>query len=623
MEINGANLSCYKPIRPITFERIHCNADEFMFGLQSGALRESNALKYAGADMTFHELDVRIDRIARALYDYGIRPGDYVSTAMPNLPESVAYIYACWRIGAIANLIDPRTNSEGILERVRMVNSRLFVTVFNVCEDKMDGILDELPQTILVSPADSLKGKKSALPALGLSLAMNVMKKKFIKSHKAQFDSGKYMWHSDFIKKYHVWYDHRAGYEANRPAVVVYTSGTSADGLMKGAVMTHEALNAAPVGIFYSNGTESYAPGDSFGGFIPFFTAYGITAGMHTSLCGGLALILVPMFDTTKFAGMLLNPWRKPNAFLGVPRFHEQLADHPRLQKKSGKLSFIKTAVSGGDKISTASLERVNRIYMRNGAQGGLRVGYGSTELGGSISVMPAYDPETTDFPWRTEGNVGYIQPQCRAVVIDPETGEPLPIGEVGELCVHSYCQMEEYFGLPKETEEITWIAPDGTKFYRMGDKGRLDESGIFYFLDRYKRSLMRPDGHTVHPAPIENVIMRHEAVEKCAVAGLAKDDGAAGTITCAFVVLREGFGGTAEAERGLILEMDRLTARHLPDRDRAMAYKIVPELPYTAMSKINFRALEKDTFDPAAFVITDFTFFPDMEGKVFVKTIG
>ena len=623
MEINGAKLSCYNPPRPLTFERSHCNADEFLFGLHSGAGREATATKFAGVTETYHELDKRIDKIARALHAYGIEPGDHVSMAMPNLPESVAYIYACWRIGAVANLIDPRTNSEGILERVKMTNSKLFVTVFNVCEPKMDDILDELPQAILVSPADSLKGNQGAIPALGLSLAMKIMKKKFIKSHQTQLNSGKYIWHVDFIKKYHATYDIRAAYRPNMPAVVVYTSGTSADGLIKGAVMTHEALNAAPIGFYFSNSEESYEPGDTFGGFIPFFTAYGATAGMHTSLCGGLVLILVPLFDTTKFAKMLLNPWRKPNTFLGVPRFHEQLADHPKLQKKSKKLGFIKNAVSGGDKISMASLERVNAVYMRNGAQSGLRIGYGSTELGGSISVMPAYDPAVTGFPWREEGNVGYILPQCRAVVIDPEHGEQLPIGEVGELCMHSLCQMEEYYGMPKETAEITWIHPDGTKFYRMGDKGRLDESGIFYFIDRYKRSLMRPDGHTVHPAPIENVIMQHQAVDKCAVAGLAKADGSAGTITCAFVILREGFGGNEEAERKLILEMDQLTIKKLPERDRAMAFRIVKELPYNNMSKVNFRELEKEVFDPAAFVITDFTFFPDMEGKIFVKTMG
>ena len=610
--IDGANLSCYNLEGGRPFAGIDCSADEFMFGLHHGRQRDDIAIDFIGVQTSYHQLDAEVERAARALTAYGIRQGDYVTFLMPNLLETVVYIYACWRIGAVTNMVDPRANTEGILERAERTNSKLIVTVFNVCEEKIDPILDRFSakNVILVNPSDSMKGCLKPKP-LAASLILARHKRAFARGHDIGAGS-KYIWNTDFLREYQTdAFNIRADYSPDLVAAIVYTSGTSADGVIKGAVVTHRALNAATMGLSYSVRPEDRRRQDTFGGFIPFFACYGLINGMHAGLCGGLRVILVPLFDPTKFADMLLKI--KPNSFLGVPRFHEQLADHPKLQKKNNKLAFIKNPISGGDKISLASIERINKTFARSGSKAGLRVGYGSSELGACVAVMPAYDPETSDFPWRAEGNVGYIMPQCKAMVINPDTGEPLPFGQSGELAMHSLSQMGGYFGLPKETEEITYIAEDGTKYYRMGDKGHLDEKGCFYFVDRYKRSLMRPDGRTVHPAPIENVIMKHKAVEKCAVAGLRLGENKAGAITSAFVVLREGYGDTPEKEREILADIDKLSLQHLPEADRAFAYRTVKELPYTLMGKVNFRELEKEIFNPAHFFLTDYAFFPEL----------
>ena len=591
--------------------RIDKTADDFLFGLIHGKHRQEYAAEFMGARITYDQLDAQVERVARSLFGFGLRQGDYVSISLPNLKESIVYSYACWRIGVITNLIDPRTHGQGILERAKCTNSKLLVTVMDICDPKIDEILEELPvaHVIVVSPSDSLKGSLKPLPLLG-RFAYSIKEKKFAKGRMET--GGKYIWHTDFVKSHTTFLeDIRAIYSPDLVAAVPYTSGTSADGLIKGAVITHRAFNAALCAFRCSVRPEEYQRGYTFGGFIPFFSAYGAICGMHAALCGGLELLLVPLFDQTKFAELLLR--LKPNIFLGVPRFHEQLAEHPKFRNQNKRLSFIKIAISGGDAISPASLERVNDTFARSGYQGGLRVGYGSTELGGSIAVMPWYDPKSDDFPWRAGGCVGRVMPHCKAIVIDPDTGKELPLGQEGELCVHSLSQMEHYLGLPGETEEITFIGPDGTKFYRMGDKGRLDENGIFYFVDRYKRSVMRPDGHTVHPTPIENAIMRHAAVELCAVVGLRFGKERAGTIPSAFVVLREGTCRTPEEEQAVLREIDTLCLKQLPERDRAIAYKTVKELPFTPMGKIHFRELEKEPFDPGQFLLTDYAFFPEL----------
>jgi len=592
------------------FDCIHRTADSYLLGMHFGKQWNDTALNFMGVRTTYLQLEEEIEMAARSLFAYGIRQGDYVTFVMPNLKDTVVYIYACWRIGAVTNMVDPRTNSEGILERANRTDSKLVITVVNVCEDTTDPILDKLKaeHVVVVSPLDSLPPLLQRLGALKYGKEWKL--KEFAEKHDIGGKS-KYIWNRDFLRKYTYHEDTRADFVPHMLAAVVYTSGTASDGVIKGAAMSHEAINAVACATYYAARPEDRVRQDTFGGFIPFFAAYGLMNGLHTCLCGGQEILLVPVFDHNKFADMLLK--LKPNSFLGVPRFHEQLADHPKLRRKNNKLAFIKNPVAGGDRISPASMERVNAAYARSGSKTGLRVGYGSTELGGSIAVMPSYDPAGSDFSaWREEGCVGYLLPVCKAVVIDPDTGGILPFGTDGELCVSSLAQMEYYWGNPKATQEITFIGPDGTKYYRMGDKGHLDESGCFYFVDRYKRSLMRPDGFTVHPAPMENVISGHGAVELCAVAGLARRENTAGTIPTAFVVLREGYDAP-EKQREVLLEIDRLCLQKLPTYYRPLAYRAVKELPYTLMGKIDFRELEKEAFDPANFLLADYEFFPDL----------
>ena len=582
--------------------RIDRSADEYLFGMLHGDLRTGYATRFMGIRTTYEELDTEIERVARALFAFGLRQGDTISISLPNVKESILYIYACWRIGVTANLIDPRTNGQGILERVRTTNSKLLVIIMDVCDPKIDEVLNELPveHVIIVSPKDSLKVGFKLIPTLGV-LAYTIKGKKFAEGRMDQ--NGKYIWHADFIENnYTDLEDIRAVYSPDLIAAITYTSGTASDGdgKIKGAALTHRAFNSALCAFRCVVDPIEYQPGDTFGGFVPFFSAYGAVCGMHASLCGALEVILVPIFDQEKFAKFLLKI--KPNIFLSVPRFLEQLSDYPKLKKKNNLLSFIHIAIAGGDKISGASMERVNETLKRGGCDCGVRVGYGSTELGGSIAVMPRYNPETSKYPWQADGNVGTVMPHCKAMVIDPDTGKELPIGEVGELCVNSVSQMEYYVGRPDATEEITIYGADGTKYYKMGDKGRLDENGIFYFVDRYKRSIMRLDGHTVHPSPIENVIMMHDAVEICAVAGLSKGNDSSGTIASAFVVLRK----SEIPQEQILKEIDTICLKHLPERDRAVAYKVVAELPYTPMGKIHFRELSKEIFKPEEFFIVD-----------------
>lgn len=199
--------------------------------------------------------------------------------------------------------------------------------------------------------------------------------------------------------------------------------------------------------------------------------------------------------------------------------------------------------------------------------------------------------------------SVGRILPGVIGMVIDPETEEELPYEQDGELCFYSPTMMREYLHCEEETQQIT-LYKNGVKFFRTGDKGHIASDGTVYIVDRYKRAMMRPDGHTVHATVIENVIIQHEAVQGCAVAGIVLDDNE-GVIPTAFIIIKDIYEKNKAIE-----EIDQLCSKKIAERDKALAYAVVDELPYTLMGKVDYKKLEENKLSDLDCVIKDYTFF-------------
>jgi long-chain acyl-CoA synthetase len=103
--------------------------------------------------------------------------------------------------------------------------------------------------------------------------------------------------------------------------------------------------------------------------------------------------------------------------------------------------------------------------------------------------------------------------------VVDPDTGEDVEVGDVGEVWTRSVNNMLGYWGNPEETSAT--IRPDG--WLRTGDAGYLDEEGYLYLHDRMKDMIVS-GGENIYPAEVENVLLAHAAVADCAVIGVPDD---------------------------------------------------------------------------------------------------
>jgi acyl-CoA synthetase (AMP-forming)/AMP-acid ligase II len=157
-----------------------------------------------------------------------------------------------------------------------------------------------------------------------------------------------------------------------------------------------------------------------------------------------------------------------------------------------------------------------------------------------------------------TEGIVAVLAPEDFERKIE-SVGKPIPGQDIrivgaddreaaraheGEIVGFGRLVMEGYHNRADATSEATWIDPDGKRWLRTGDIGRLDEEGFLYVVDR-KKDMIISGGQNIYPADIEAVMHEHPAVAEVAVIGVP--DTTWGETPLAVVVARAGQSATAQ----------------------------------------------------------------------------
>lgn len=553
---------------------------EYLYQCNSKYLNRT-ALSYFGRKITFEELFLNIDATAKALKMAGVKENDIVTISLPNIPEAAYLFYACSKIGAIANMVDPRTSDEGIKKYIEEVDSKLVIIVdsyFNKIKKLInDGIIDKV---VAISPAQSLP--------LGLNLgykAKEFFEKVKDSTKKIEYgynilDWSTFISFGDFYRK-----DTKVEYVPDRPFVIEHTGGTT--GHPKGVILSNENINAVAL--------QSVLTGidmkreHTWLDIMPTFIAYGVGMGLHLPLTIGMETILIPQFDAKKFDELILK--HKPVHMVGVPSYWGTIINSKKMAKQD--LSFMIAPTVGGDAMDITLEKDSNEFLKKHNCSTKITKGYGMTEVCGGVAGTVDANNEI--------GSVGIPFVKTTIAIFDPETGAELGYNQHGEVCMTGPNTMLGYFANRVATEDILRVHDDGSKWIHSGDIGYMTENGNLFIVDRLKRMIIRYDGFKVFPSLIEQVIASHSEVESCKVVGTPDMEHSQGKLPKVHIVLKEV---SKPYKVRIIDELKQLCLKKLPEYMQPCDYKVRDTLPLTSVGKIDYRALEAEDEKEKTFVL-------------------
>ncbi len=530
------------------------------------------ALSYFGRKISFSELFENIDLVAKSLKSFGVKENDIVTISLPNIPEAVYLFYACSKIGAIANMVDPRTSEKGIEEYINEVESKL-VIIIDAYFYKVNNLLNKgvVNKIVAVSPAESLP--------LGLNLGYKV--KDFITKLKG---TNKKIILNDDVNNWHKFIEKgknyngksKCNYVKNRPLVIEHTGGTT--GNPKGVLLSNENINSVVL--------QSVLTGidmkreHTWMDIMPTFIAYGVGMGLHLPLTIGMETILIPQFDAKKFDELILK--YKPIHMVGVPSYWGTIINSKKLSKKD--LSYIIAPTVGGDAMDTTLEVNANKFLKEHNCKSKITKGYGMTEVTGGVAGTLEKNNEI--------GSVGCPFVKTVISIFDPETNEELGYNQHGEVCITGPNTMISYFKNEKATSDLLKVHTDGKIWVHSGDIGYMTKDGNLFIVDRLKRMIIRYDGFKIFPSLIENVISSHNAIDSCKVVGINDKEHSQGKLPKAHIVLKKEF---VDQKDEIIVEIKKLCSEKLPEYVLPYDYKIRDNLPLTSVGKIDYRLLEEE----------------------------
>jgi fatty-acyl-CoA synthase len=281
------------------------------------------------------------------------------------------------------------------------------------------------------------------------------------------------------------------------PAMMLYTSGTT--GFPKGAVLTHRGvLNDVAFIIRRMQVTTRFR----FCVLVPFFHGFGCIVYNLGSLYAAGTLHPLLAFDPLK--AMQIMSSEHCTVTGGVPTMLITLLHHPDFA--SYDFSSLERVLCGGAPVPVALMEQVKERMEANVA-----IGFGLTENSGGITMTLPDDPFE-----RKAATVGIPLPHTEVKIIDPASGQVVPVGERGEICCRGVIVMQGYYKMPEKTAE----AIDREGWLHTGDLATMDAHGYVNIVGRIKDMVIR-GGENLFPREIEEFLVRHPKVADVQVVGV------------------------------------------------------------------------------------------------------
>lgn len=473
--------------------------------------------------LTYAELDRVADRVAAGLAARGIRPEETVSCVLPNRAEAVILFHAVQRLGAVWNPIVPIYGAREIRFILRQAGSAAIVVPGRFRGVDYPALLErvrpDVPSLREIFVVDEL----AALPHGGGAP--------------------------------------QAVPEPSGPAVILYTSGTTAD--PKGALHSTATLLAECAATV---GYSRLRADDVFVMPSPVSHVSGLLYGILLPAVLGATSVLVEAWDPEHFCALVEREGGTFSA--GATPFLQGVTDLPHLERYD--LRSLRLFPCGGADVPPELIRcAMRRLGVRSGR------GYGSTEF---PSITSSSGPDVPDEK-RAETDGAPIGPN-QVELRDP-SGRAVAIGREGEIWALG---PELFLGYRDPALDVE--AFDERRFFRTGDLGVLDADGYLTITGRVKDIIVR-GGEKFSAKEVEDLLFEHPKVRSVAIVPMP--DERLGERACAFVVPADADDPPALPELVRFLETHQLSRRKLPER-----LEVVGELPVTASGKVQKHVLRE-----------------------------
>ncbi len=302
-------------------------------------------------------------------------------------------------------------------------------------------------------------------------------------------------------------------------AFLQYTGGTT--GVSKGATLTHRNIIANVLqNEAWSKPALEMAPkveALTIVCALPLYHIFALTACcMFGTRAGGMNILIPNPRDMAGFVKVLTK--FKINMLPAVNTLYNGLLNNPAFAALD--FSELKVCNGGGMAVQKA----VNDKWLKVTGHPIIE-GYGLSETSPVATCNPC---SVSDF----SGTIGLPIPSTEIAILD-DAGQPVALGEPGEIAIRGPQVMAGYWQRPDETAHS--MTADG--FFKTGDVGIMDERGYTRIVDR-KKDMILVSGFNVYPNEIEGVMAAHPGVLECACVGVP--DSNSGEAVKLFVVRRD-----------------------------------------------------------------------------------
>lgn len=480
-------------------------------------------------DVTYQNLFAQMNQYAQALMGLGLQKGDRVLIILPRIPQAYITYLACLRAGLVAIPCSEMLRKKDLGYRMEHSGAKAIVAHYKTTAEtnSIEESYEALNNKLIIG------GKEEGWKSL----------EELAAGESEEFEA----------------------VDTNREdmAFLSYTSGTT--GNPKGVVHVHgwgyaHVRTAATEWLGVKSGDVVWAtaaPGWQKWIWSPF---------LSTITLGATALVYHGGFDALKYLDILKE--EKVNVLCCTPTEYRIMAKVENLNDY--KLPDLRSAVSAGEPLNRQVIDAFQEAFHLN-----VRDGYGQTENTLLVCILQDMEMKPGSMGKPTPGN---------PVDIINENGEPAAPGEVGDIAVHKSCPalFREYYRDPERTH-----AAYRGDWYLTGDQASRDEDGYFWFEGR-SDDIIISSGYTIGPFEVEDALMKHPAVQECAV--VAAPDEIRGNIVKAFVVLRNEIDKNDGMVKELQDHVKGITAPYKYPR----VIEFLTELPKTASGKIRRVELRK-----------------------------